>query len=409
MHLLEAFHEGLDSTGRAEGQNVTLDVRRANGRYADAPRMMAEAAAKAATSTIPVPSSDGAARAAIEPVLNLEAAHRLDLALPPSSDPDARRRGDRMKRRQVLLAGIAASAAFRAAEAQAMPRVGFLIAGDPEPTWDLFRKAMTGLGWVEGRTVVYEFRAADSVSGRLDQLATELVALKIDVIVSVLSPATAAASRTTKTIPIVFNGGAVATGVVRNMARPEGNITGAFAPSSTIAGKGVQLFHEVRPETTTIGLLLNAADPFHVPLLRDIEPVGRAQKLEIVPVLLGPGDDLGAAFDTMASRGVGGVMVQPSLGLAVIATRALQAKLPAFSFRREFAEAGGLFSYGADQAEINRTIASQVDRLLKGAKPADIPVQQAAKVELVINRRTARALGLDLPPLFVASADEVID
>jgi putative ABC transport system substrate-binding protein len=309
----------------------------------------------------------------------------------------------------VLLAGIAASAACGAAHAQALPRVGFLVAGDPEPTWGLFRKAMTGLGWVEGRTVAYEFRAADSATGRLDQLAAELVALKVNVLVSILSPATAAASRATTTIPIVFNGGALATGVVRNMARPEGNITGAFAPSSTIAGKGVQLFHEMRPQTKAIGLLLNVADPFHVPLLRDIEPVGQAGRLEIVPVLLKPGDDLGAAFDTMAGRGVGGVMVQPSLGLAAIAARALQARLPAFSFRREFAEAGGLFSYGADQTEINRAIASQVDRLLKGARPADVPVQQATKVELVINRRTAQALGLDLPPLFVASADEVID
>ena len=312
-----------------------------------------------------------------------------------------------MKRRDVLILAPAAMAA-PPVRAQAMPRVGFLVAGDPEPTWSLFRKAMASLGLVEGKNVAYEFRSADSPA-RLDAAAKELVALKADVIVAVLSPATAAAMRATSTIPIVFNGGAPVTGMVTNMARPEGNLTGAFSPSSTVAAKGLQLFREMRPQTKTVGLLLNATDPFHVPLLRDVEATSRAEKIELVPVFMKPDDQPAGAFATLADRHVEGVLVQPSLGMAAMAARALQARLPAFSFRREFAEVGGLFSYGADQAEINRAVASQVERILKGAKPAELPVQQATKFELVINRKTAGVLGLTLPPLFVASADEVID
>lgn len=314
-----------------------------------------------------------------------------------------------MRRRNLLAALAATVAAAGPAAAQRLPRVGVLVAGDPEPTWTLFRNAMANLGLVEGKTVTYEYRAADSASGRLDAYARELVELKVDVIVSVLSPATAAARQATTTIPIVFNGGATATGVVTNVARPEGNITGAFGPSSTLAGKGVQLLHEMVPGLEAVGLLLNANDPFHVPLLRDVEPVVRAEKLEMVALRVRSGDEVANAFETMVARGVGGAMVQPSLGLQGIADHALRLRLPSFSFRREYAEYGGLFSYGADQAEINRDVAGQVSRLLKGARPADLPVRQATKVELVINQRTARAIGLALSPLFVAAANEVLE
>ena len=313
--------------------------------------------------------------------------------------------------RRSLIVGVLAGSTLGAAPsiAQKMPRVGVLLSGDPEPTWSLFRAAMADLGLVEGKTVIYEYRATDSASGRLDAYARELVAMKVDVIVAVLSPATAAALKATSTIPIVFNGAAPITGAVANVARPEANMTGAFGPSSTLAGKGIQRLHEILPRMKAVGLLLNAADPFHVPLLRDVEPVIRAERLEMVALPLKSADELPAAFETMLARGVGGALVQPSLGLRGIASRALQAKLPTFSFRREYAEVGGLFSYGADQAEINVYVARLVDRLLKGAKPADLPVQQATKVALVINQQTARTLGLVLPSLFVASADEVLD
>jgi putative ABC transport system substrate-binding protein len=176
-----------------------------------------------------------------------------------------------------------------------------------------------------------------------------------------------------------------------------------------VAGKGVQLFHEMKPTTKAIGVLLNATDPFHGPLLQGIETVGRAERIEIVPVLIKSPDELSQAFEAMAQRGVDGVLIQPSLGFTPTAALALRVRLPAFSFRREFAEAGGLFAYGADQAEINRAVANSVDKILKGVKPADLPVQQASRFELVINQKTAKSLGLVIPPLFLARADEVID
>ena len=311
-----------------------------------------------------------------------------------------------MKRRHLLaLSGaVASSPGF----AQAKPRIGFLAAGDPEPTWTLFRRAMADLGYIEDRTVKYEYRAATERE-RLDAFAAELVRLEVDVIVAFLSPAIAAAQRATSRVPIVFNGAAPETGVVSNVARPEANITGAFSPSSTVAGKGIQLFHEMKPTTKAIGVLLNANDPFHVPLLQGIETVGRAERIEIVPVLIQSPDALAQAFEALAQRGVDSVLIQPSLGFAPTVALALKLRLPAFSFRREFAEAGGLFAYGADQAEINRAVASSVDRILKGARPGDLPVQQASRFELVINQKTAKVLEFVLPPLFLARADEVIE
>lgn len=318
-----------------------------------------------------------------------------------------------MRRRtfSMALAGAATGGAVLPARAQksAPPRVGFLIAGDPEPGWTLFRTAMTGLGYVEGRTVTYEYRAADAASGRLDEFAAALVGLRVDVIVAVLTPAIAAAKKATSTIPIIFSGGAVETGLVKNVARPEGNVTGVFSPGPALAGKAVQLFHEVSPATKAFGVLLNAADPFHVPLLREIETVARAEKLDIVPVLIKSKAELSLAFEATARQGLKGVLVQPTLGLGAAAALALKHRLPAISFRREFAEAGGLMSYGADQAALNRMAADYVDKILKGARPAGLPVQQATRFELVVNQKTARALGLVFTPLFLARVDEVIE
>jgi len=315
-----------------------------------------------------------------------------------------------MKRRALLEAlGTLAVAGPSATRAQRLPRIGFLVAGDPEPTWTLFRKAMAALGYEDGRNIVFEFRAADAASGRLDTDARELVGLPVDVIVAVLSPAVAAAQKATSTLPIVFIGGAPLTGAVGNLARPEGNLTGAFSPSSIIAGKGLQLFHEMKPAARSIGLLLNEIDPFHVPLRRDTEAAARTEQIEPVVVLVKSKDDLPAAFESLVRRGVDGALIQPTLGLEMCAALALKVRLPAFSFRREFAEVGGLMSYGADQAEITRAVAGQVVRILKGARPGDLPVQQASRFELIVNQKTARALGLTIPPLFLARADEVIE
>jgi putative tryptophan/tyrosine transport system substrate-binding protein len=311
-----------------------------------------------------------------------------------------------MKRRHLLaLAGVSTALPVRA---QKVPRIGILFAADPEPAMGLLRKSMAALGHVEGRTVVYDIRIA-GIDGILGALAQALVDSQPDVIVPVLSPAITAVRPLTATIPIVFSGGAPDIGLVRNFARPEGNMTGVFTAGTGFAGKGLQLFRDFRPHMRQVGMLLNASDPFHVPLRRDVETVARAENIETVPVELKSREELPQAIEALARRGLDAVLVQPSLGMQKSAELSVQYRLPAYTFRREFVEAGGLLSYGADQGEIYRLVARHLDRILKGAKVADLPVVQSDKVELVVNRRTARLLGIDFPPMFLARVDEVIE
>jgi putative ABC transport system substrate-binding protein len=295
------------------------------------------------------------------------------------------------------------------AQAQGMKRVGFLITGDPEPTWSLFRKGLAEAGYVEGRTVSYEYRPVDAPGPRLDAAAAELAGLKVDVIVTILTPAMAAARRAKPAVPIAWMGADPEATGIRNLSRPEGNITGVYSPSSTIAGKALQLFHELKPETTQFGLLLNAGDPFHVPLQRDVEIVARAEKIELVIEQPTSRAEIGSSFDALIRRGASGVLVQPSLGLEIAARLALEKRIAAISFRREFAELGGLMSYAADYADLTRILAHQVDQLLKGVPPGNIPVQQPTRFEMIVNRKTAAALGIALSPTFLARADEVIE
>jgi putative ABC transport system substrate-binding protein len=317
-----------------------------------------------------------------------------------------------MRRRQVLTgAGVLAASTAVSANAQqpAMPRVGFLIAGDLEPMRTLFRSAMAELGYHADRTVKYEERMAESASGRLPTLAASLVELNVDVIVAVLTPAIAAARQATTRIPIVFNGGAPDTGMVTNFARPEGNLTGVWGATSAVAGKSVQLFHEIKPATKALAVLLNAADAFHVPLQREIVAAGRAQNVEIVSTMLKSSDELPAAYEEVVRRGMDGVLVQPSLSLETAAALAVKHGLASVSFRREFVVAGGLMSLGSDQTDTARMMAAYVDKLLRGARPSDLPVQIPSKIELIVNQKTARALGLTLSPMFLTRADEVIE
>jgi putative ABC transport system substrate-binding protein len=314
-----------------------------------------------------------------------------------------------MKRRGLLAMASAAAVAPRAAFAQKpVPRIGFLVAGDPEPQWSLFRKAMAELGHIESKTIAYEYRAVGTDSSRLDKSAAELVELKVDVLVPILSPALVAASKATSTIPIVFFSAAPDVGGIENVARPNANVTGVYSSSSTLAGKALQLFREIRP-IGTFAAILNAQDPFHVPLLRDLQTATTAEKIDLLPVMVQSSDALAGVFRSMADKAVSGVIVQPSLGLEACAALALKLRVPAISFRREFADAGGLYSYGASAAEIQRLVAVDVDRILKGATPGSLPVQQPTRTELVVNQKTAKILGIALPTMFLAQADEVIE
>jgi putative ABC transport system substrate-binding protein len=283
-----------------------------------------------------------------------------------------------------------------------MPRVGFLSATDLEPSWTLFRKAMTALGYVDGQTVQYEVRAGDAAA--LPALAIELVGANVDVIVAHLTPAILAAQQATSKIPIIFNGGAAETGIVRNVARPEGNLTGLYGGTSIISSKSIEIFRDINPATRSIALLLNAPDPFRVPLQRETEMAARAQQIEIVPVMLSARTELAAAYESVVARKIDGIIVQPSLGLLETATLALRLRLPAMSFRPEFARNGGLFTYAADPDELFRLLAAYVDKALKGTPTASMPVQLATRFQLVVINGLPRRLGSSCRPCFSAGS-----
>lgn len=313
--------------------------------------------------------------------------------------------------RRVLLAAAGAAALTGEALAQpaAPPLVAVLNAADREPMWSLLRRSMADAGYVEGRTVRYEYREARPAGDALARFAAELVALKPAVIVAIFTPAVAAAMKATTTIPIVFNAGAPDAGLVTNLARPEGNATGVHQSGSDLAGKCVQLVAEARPGAKSVGAVINLADPLFVAYQKNIREVAASQRLELVEVGVRTTEELVSAFETMQQRRVDGVVLHPSLGMTQLAALALKHRLVSISIRKEFAEVGGLMAYSGSQAEGYRVVAGQVDKVLKGARPADLPVQQTTRFELALNQKTARALGIAFPPAFLARVDDVIE
>jgi putative ABC transport system substrate-binding protein len=318
-----------------------------------------------------------------------------------------------MKRRDLLtLAAGAAGAWSVAAFAQQakMPTLGVLvIAPGSEKFWQLFEKDMRELGYVEGQSVHFEFRQGP-VSG-LPDLAAELVRLKVDLIVTGGTPAALAAKQATGDISIVmaFAGNPVEAGLVVSLARPGGNITGMARFTAELAGKCVELIREMLPSAHRVAVLVNAPDPFSNPFLEQIRVAGAATGTAIEPIMIHNPEELDAAFPTMEKDRPDAVIVQPSLPAKRAAELALQYRLPAVSIARPFVEAGGLMNYSADEADTYRRTAIIVDKILKGAKPADLPVEQPTKFDLLINLKTATALGLLIPPAFLARVDEVIE
>ena len=318
-----------------------------------------------------------------------------------------------MKRRDLLtLAAGAAGAWSVAALAQQakMPTIGILMIATPgsEKFSQLFEKDMRELGYVEGQSVHFEFRQGP-ISG-LPELAAELVRLKVDLIVTWATPAALAAKQATRDISIVMAlaGDPVETGLVASLARPGGNITGRAQLTAELAGKCVELIRDMLPSAHRVAVLVNAPDPFSKPFLEKIRLSGAATGTAIEPIMIHSPEELDAAFPTMEKDRPDAVIVQPSLPAKRAAELALQYGLPAVSLTRIFVDAGGLMSYSSDEADTYRRAAIIVDKVLKGAKPADIPVEQPTKFDLVINLKTATALGLTIPPAFLARVDEVI-
>jgi len=325
--------------------------------------------------------------------------------------------------RRTFLAGTGAVflAAPLAAEAQPAgnpARVGVLALTTLTPipaAVSYFRAGLRELGYVEGQTVFFEYRAAEGKVERLPELAQELVATRVDVIYVASAPPALAAKQATNTIPVVFAGipDPVGAGLVTNLARPGGNVTGvAFEATPEQAAKQLELLKGVAPSVTRVGVFgapgLQESHQRHQPI---VESARAKLGLEVVRAQVRTVADLDRAFDTLARARVDGLwLVAPAAfqGRRQIADYALKNRLPAVAPYREFADAGGLVSFGANFAATHRRAAAYVDKILKGTKAGDLPVEQPTKFELVSNLKTARALGLMIPPSLLARADEVI-
>jgi putative ABC transport system substrate-binding protein len=270
---------------------------------------------------------------------------------------------------------------------------------------------MRRLGYVEGSNVRFEFRFADGYLERLPVLAIELVHLSPRVIVSTPLPAHLAAQKATSTIPIVMASGAdpVGFGLVASLSHPGGNVTGLANFAEILASKQIDLLREMLPGLARIGLLVNISNQLHVPQLRQTKIAAEAAGILLVPVEVGSPDKLEPAFKTLGTERVQALLVPPDTAFhsrrRQIAELAATTRLPAIYGYREHVEDGGLISYGPDIPDQYRRAATYVDKILKGTQPADLPVEQPTKIELVINLKTARALGLEIPATLLARAE----
>jgi putative ABC transport system substrate-binding protein len=327
-----------------------------------------------------------------------------------------------MQRREfiTLLGGTAAAwpLATRAQMQRKMAQIGYLGAGIrnviPNPR-DAFLQGLRDLGYVEGQNFVLVDRYAGGQQERLPELAVELVRLEVDIIVATTSGSAKAAKDATRTIPIVMAGGGdpVGLGLVASLARPGGNVTGPSMMNTEIIAKRMQLLKEVVPGLVRVAVLANSVNPIHAIFWRETEPAARELGLELQPVEARVPEDFEVAF-AAATRGKAGALIAFDDALTYnyrtrVVALAAASRLPALYGYREFPDEGGLMSYGASFADLFRRAATYVDKILKGAKPADLPIEQPTKFDLVINLKVAKALGIQLSPTLLARADEVIE
>ena len=320
-----------------------------------------------------------------------------------------------MKRRQFIsLVGGAALAWPVTVRGQAkVHRVGALLLGiaDADSFRTELREGLRRSGYVEGRNLQFEYRSASGDPTLLPKLAGELVALNVDVIVALFTPCAVAAQQATRDIPIVVVAGdPLRSALVPSLARPGGNITGVSLMAVELHGKCVELFRDLLPSVRQLAGLFNAEDPSWKPIQEHVLVAGKGMGVEIFPssMVRGP-DEIEAAFAAMKKEGAEAVVVQGSLATKQVADLALKYRLPAATVPRAFAEVGGLLSYGAAGPEIYRRSALFVTEILQGRKPANMPVEQPTKFELVVNLKTAKALGITVPASVLGRADEVIE
>jgi len=318
----------------------------------------------------------------------------------------------------VLMVAVSMSLATHAlAQAPKTARVGILASSTEAnfgPNVKALREALSAAGWVEGRNLVLHVRYAGEQYGRLPEQATELVKLEVDVLVSLGTPATLAAQRATTAIPIVMESlaDAVSTGLVPNLARPGGNLTGVSGFAPELSGKRLELIREVLPRAEKIAVLTNRANPATPPVLRATESAARRMRMKLRVFDLRQPAELGPAFETMQrERADALILVADPLLFAerlTIIQLAARHRVPAVYETRRFTENGGLLSYGPLEQERFQRLAIYVDRVLRGARPGDLPIERPTTFELVVNVKTAAALGLTIPPSLLRRADELI-
>jgi putative ABC transport system substrate-binding protein len=325
-----------------------------------------------------------------------------------------------MHRREFIgLLGGATAWPFAAQAQQAagkLYRIGYITAASATP--QIFASQaefLRRLGWVEGKNVLFERRYADNRLDRLAEVAAELVSLNVDVIIASGTLAPLAAKRATSIIPIVMNsaGDPLGSGLVASLARPGGNVTGMSLMAPDLGGKRLELLKEVLPRLSRVAVIWNAANPYSAIVFKETQTAAQSLGIQVQSLEVQGTDDFDVAFAAARrERPDGLVAVEDPLTVThrkIIADFAAKDRLPAVYGLREFVAAGGLMSYGANLADLFQRAAGYVDKILKGAKPADLPVEQPTKFDLVVNLKTAKAMGLDLPSTLLARADEVIE
>ena len=325
-----------------------------------------------------------------------------------------------MKRRDFIVGGSAAvvlSAPARAEQSTKRPTIGFLGAASPElagPWVAAFVKRLGELGWTEGRNVTIEYRWAEARTERYGEIATELANRNVDVIVTWASAPVLAAKRATTTIPIVFAAqmDPVGAGVVASLARPGGNVTGMSIQQTDTAGKRIELLREVVPRLARLAVMANSGAPGAMIEMREVATTARTLGLEVIPIEVSQAGEIFSSIESIKDR-VDALYVatDPLIFSNRIEINAMaqRQRTPTIYGSREYVDAGALMSYGPNWIDLFRHAAEQVDKILRGTKPADLPVQQPTKFDLVVNLRTAKALGLEIPPSLLARAHEVID
>lgn len=297
-----------------------------------------------------------------------------------------------------------------------MPRIGYLtLRASPDELNEAFLQGLRDLGYIEGQNITIEYRWAAGKVDRLPALAEELVRLRVDVIVAQATPVVQAAKNATRTIPIVMAGAAdpVGTGFVASLARPGGNITGMSNILPELAGKRLELLREILPKLSRVAFLAYGPDPAHRLFVKETQEAAERFGMQFQPLVIGGPEEIESTFSAMVRERAGALVVQPlfigSLGQAGrIAELAARSRLPTISDGRRYAEARGLMFYGPNRLDQVRRAATYVDKILKGAKPADLPVQQPMKFELAINLKTAKQIGLTIPQSTLYRADKVI-